>query len=169
MTDHSAPDAQTFAQILRLLHVADPVIPAHTYEAATDQHALRTASLAAAAYGALASEATLAEIQLLNSGADLAEITASRATILPAMTANLPTIWYWQVCQLAGQLRYLRDATEGQSQLINAASDTARALMLILQADLDQDFQPATAASALTEADEMLARARTQITNPDRG
>ncbi|MFF4818908.1 hypothetical protein ACFY2K_30510 [Kitasatospora sp. NPDC001309] len=168
MTAHNAPDAETFTQILRLLHIPDPVIPVQTYEATADQHALRTACLAAAAYGAAAGEAALAEIRMLSSGADLDEVTASRAAVLPATGTpdQLPAIWYWQVSQLAGQLRVLRNNADSDHRFINAASDTARALMLLLQAELDRGSQPAAAAHALIEAGETLARARAQITNP---
>ncbi|KOU36431.1 hypothetical protein [Streptomyces sp. WM6378] len=166
-SEPARPDADTFSQVLRLLHAAEPVTPAGT--GTPRQQALRTACLAAAAYGTLADEAMRAELNLLAIEADLDEVTASRASVLPAMAGDipedLPAIWYWQASLMAGQLLQARHSTPHSDPGLDAISDTARALMLLLQAHLSP---PVQAADTLAEANEMLACARTRISNSGR-
>lgn len=100
-SEPTSPDADTFVQILRLLHTAEPATP--TSHDIPQRQALRTACLAAAAYGTLAGEAMRAELELLAIEPDLEEITTSRASVLPAMVGgdtpeDLPAIWYDKSC-----------------------------------------------------------------------
>ncbi|MFI6689211.1 hypothetical protein [Streptomyces sp. NPDC050485] len=166
-SESTCPDADTFVQILRLLHAAEPATPS-SYDI-PQRKALRTACLAAAAYGTLASEAMRAELELLAIEPDLDEITTSRASVLPAMAGDtpddLPAIWYWQASLMAGQLLQARKSTPHSDPGLDAISDTARALMLLLQAHLSP---PVQAAATLAEANEMLACARTRISDPRR-
>ncbi|MFI6688378.1 hypothetical protein [Streptomyces sp. NPDC050485] len=132
----------------------------------TATETLTTAALATAVFGRAAKAAHKAQADLAATG-DLQAGVALNHLLTVAMEEGdsrpeaVPLLWYWQVSTIAWMLRDLRTKAPQTDPLIKASADTARALMILLEARLN--LKPEHAGQlkqVLAEAEEMLTSAR---------
>ncbi|MFF4409773.1 hypothetical protein [Streptomyces sp. NPDC001404] len=156
------PSTMDLAKVLKVLGGT----PRRYLPEGTSDETLSKAALAAAVYARATKVADKAKADMVAKGAGqkLPALNRIHATAVEEgddRPEALALVWYSRASDIAIDLRALRQQAPDTDPLIKAAADTARALMILLEARLN--FSPAhldRLTSVLGEAEEMLTSAR---------
>ncbi|MEU2856573.1 hypothetical protein [Streptomyces syringium] len=164
----SSPDPTIVPSVMELAQVVKILggTPRHYLPEGPTNETLSKAALATAAHGRAAKVAYKAQADLAGSSARQ-ELPAMNRLLTAAVEEGddrleaLPLVWYGQVSEIAVALRSLREDAPDTDPLIKAAADTARALMILLEARLNLSAAHLHhLTKVLGEAEEMLTSAR---------
>ncbi|MBT2405598.1 MULTISPECIES: hypothetical protein [unclassified Streptomyces] len=159
----AVPGAMDLAKIVKALGGTPSMyIP----QGSTATETLTKAALATAAFGRAAKVAHLAQEELAATGDHQAGAALNHLLTVAMEEGDdrpeaVPLLWYWQVSTIAWVLRDMRTKAPQADPLIKASADTARALMILLEARLNLKVEHVDhLKQVLGEAEEMLTSAR---------